>query len=111
MLKVIKCGKKITAIQQRINATWILSFMIPNDKINKTRKTVGEKPEIIILEHKRNDPSYGSTDLNYRLIESEKRIAQKAVFWLEGNLEKDEKYEIRNKKHVFDYMEVNKNDR
>ena len=107
----IEENKKITAIQQRINATWILSFMFPNDKINKTRKTVGEKPEIIILEHKRNDASYGSTDLNYILTEGEKRIAQKAVFWLKGNLEEDETYEIRNKKHVFDYMEVDENDR
>ena len=85
--------------------------MIPKDKINRTRKTVGEKPEIVILEHERNDNFYGSTNLLFRLIENKKRIAQKAVFWQEDDLEKEETYEIRNKKHVFDYMEVYKNDR
>jgi len=110
-LKLIKENKKIFAIKQIIDATWILRFIIPNDKINETRKTVGEKPEIVVLEYKRDNSYYKSTDLRFRLIEDNKRIAQKAVFWIDGKPEKEEKYEIRNKKHVFDYMEVDKNDR
>jgi hypothetical protein len=110
-MSFLRENRQITAIQQRINATWILRFMLPNDKINKTRRTVGEKPEIIVFEHKRDDNLFKSTNLIYNLIENNKRIAQKAVFWMEENLEEDETYEIRNKKNVFDYVEVDKNDR
>lgn len=107
-MKFIKENKEILALKQIMDATWILKFKIPSDKINKTRKTVGEKPEILVLEHKRNDNYYMSTELRFKLIEDDERIAKKAVFWIEGNKEKEEKYEIRNKKNIFEYMEVDK---
>jgi len=104
------------AIQQRINATWVLKFETPNDNINKARKLVGEQPEIIILEHNRDDRYYNKTNLIYETVEEEingHRRTVVAILFRKYNtnsiLEKEYTCPVRNRGHVFSYQPEGKN--
>ena len=93
------------AIQQIINATWVLRYDIPDDDINRTRKLVGAEPEIVIYEHIRDDRFYNKTNVTYGLQEDSKRIVQSVTFCVKrnGSTLRSVECPVRNKKHIFDY--------
>jgi hypothetical protein len=107
------------AIQQRINATWVLKYKTPRDGINKTRKLVGDPPEIIILEHMRDDNYYDKGTLLYDTVETEMNGSRRIVIAVDfkrinKNMRIVKAYTcpVRNQAHVFDYtpnkkLEVN----
>jgi len=95
--------QEIVAIHQIIDATWMIRCIIPDDEINKTKEICGESPDIILLEHKRDDSFYCKAKYLYRLIEGDKRIAKK-VDLMSDKHEPLGIYDVRNKKYVFDYL-------
>ena len=93
------------AIKQLINATWILRYEMPDDDINKTRKMLGETPEIIIYEHIRDDKYYNKTNILYNMEEDEGRVVKAVNFQVtsNGRIIRNARCPVRNQKHIFDY--------
>lgn len=98
------------AIKQIINATWILRYEIPDDGINRTRKMIGEAPEVVVREHIRDDRYYNATNIRYYIEEGDERIAKTLVIEVMrkgGNSQdlplKKERHPIRNQKNIFEY--------
>jgi len=101
--------KTLLATKQLIDATWVLTYQLPDDNINKTRKEIGEPLEIIIIGHYRDDEQYQSYDSKvprFRLEEAPGRIVTYAVISTEsddGNT-LNKRYRVRNRKYVFSYL-------
>lgn len=103
----------ILAVNQIIDATWILKFSIPDDDVNKTRILCGENPELDIIFHGRNDKYYGQGKYHFNILEkkhSNERIAEKVQISTKKD-EVIEQFEVRNKKNIFDYKEEDKNEK
>jgi hypothetical protein len=105
--------EKLVATKQLIDATWVLEYEIPEDNINKTRKEIGEPPEMIIKGHYRDDSqyqSYGSRAHRFSLDEKEGRIVTHATITreLEDGTKLKKRYPVRNRKYIFSYPKEGK---